>query len=295
MDKIKRFFISNWMRIVAFTLILIFMLGSMTVMAKKFTDPQTYSKTIQSIDEKKLTVLGVSASLAGISTALSSVPGDAASPLAEELMDLSSCLVLVICVLVLEKSLLTVFGSASCYVLFPIACIFALVFLFKRKQIFAAWAIKFAVLGLALLTIVPAAMRISDYIYEVNQVTIEQNVDFDTEDTTAETDANPDEDLPWYNKLWNSVTGAVKDAADAITDMGEKAIEEGKKALSNFTDAVTVFIIAYCAIPVFVVFLFLWLLKILFGINVEIDYSKFSRKKLKEKKKEENHDLALIE
>ena len=295
MEKFKMFLFNNRTRIIAFALILILLLCSVTLLGKIFTNPQTYTRTIQSIDDKKLTVLGVSASLAGISTALSSVPGDAASPLAAELMDLSSYLVLVICVLVLEKSLLTVFGSVSCYLLFPVACAFSLAFILKRNKTLLAWAIKLAVLGLALLTIVPASMRISDYIYEVNQITIQQEEETETESIEPEASDSQNEDLPWYNKLWDTVTGAVQNVADAITDVGETAIEEGKKALSNFTDAVTVFIIAYCAVPVFVVFLFLWLFKILFGIKINADISKLDFKKLRDKRKAKEDPLALSE
>ena len=299
MEKIKSFFTENWIRIIAFTLVLVLMVCSMTVFASIFTDPQTYSKTIQSIDEKKLSVLGVSAAIAGSSTLLSSVPGDAANPLAEELMDLSSYLVIVICVLVLEKSLLTVFGAVSCYILFPIACCFIMAFIIRKKQVFLSWAIKLAVLALALLTIVPCAMKISDYIYEVNQVAIEQDVEMIVEPTETENESQSEEESPWYKKLWDTVTDAVDDAAEAVVDAGKKAIETGKQALSKFTDAVSVFIIAYCAIPIFVVFLFLWLLKILFGIDISINnlnpmqYLENRRQKRRRKKEDKAEITAL--
>ena len=129
MKKLKPFILENWKRVVAFVLILIVMGCSVTVLGKAFTNPQTYSKTIQSIDEKKITVLGVSAAIAGSSTLLTSLPGDATTPVANELMDLSSYLLIVVCILVLEKSLLTVFGAVSCYVLLPIAGFFSLAFI----------------------------------------------------------------------------------------------------------------------------------------------------------------------
>lgn len=287
MKSMKSWFWEHRLRLLALFLIFLLMLCSMTCFARKFTDPQTYSKTIQSIDEKKLSVLGVSAAIAGTSTLLASVPDDATTPLANELMDLSSYLLVVVCVLVLEKSLLTVFGSVSCYVLFPIACLFAMAFIIKEKQIFISWAIKLSVLALALLCIVPVSMRISDYIYEINQVVIEQEVnepDNVAEDTS---ETEPQEEQPWYKKIWNSITNTVQDVAETVTHTAQKAIDSGKDALGKFTDAVSVFVIAYCAIPIFVVFLLLWLLKILFGINISVDVSKFNLNKMHRKHKEE--------
>ena len=287
MKSMKSWFLEHKTRLIALFLVFLLMLCSMTCFARKFTDPQTYSKTIQSIDEKKLSVLGVSAAIAGTSTLLASVPDDATTPLANELMDLSSYLVVVICVLVLEKSLLTVFGSVSCYILFPIACLFAMAFVIREKQIFISWAIKLSVLALALLCIVPVSMRISDYIYEINQVVIEQEVNGSDNVTEDESETEPEEDHPWYKKIWNSITTTVQDVAETVTHTAQKAIDSGKDALSKFTDAVSVFVIAYCAIPIFVVFLLLWLLKILFGINITIDVSKFNLNKIHRKHKEE--------
>ena len=273
MKKIKMFATENKKRYTAFFLVIVFMLCSVSVFAKICTNPETYRKTIQSIDEKKITVLGVSGAIAGAATLLASVPDDATTPLAEKMMDLSTYLIAVVCVLVLEKSLLTVFGAVACYVLFPAACVFALVFIIKSKKVFLSWSIKLSVLALAFLLLVPVSMRISDYIYEVNQVSFEQEAEeiIGSNETESETDEN----LPWYKKLWNTVTEAVKETVDT-------AVEKGKKVLSEFIDAVSVFVIAYCVIPVFVVFLFLWLIKFLFGLKIKTPLDNMKYKQLEE-------------
>ena len=296
MERIKLHITTNWKRIVAFILILVLIGCSVTILGKTFTNPQTYSKTIQSIDEKKITVLGVSAAIAGSSTLLASIPDDATTPVANELMDLSSYLLIVVCILVLEKSLLTVFGAVSCYVLLPIAGFFSLAFIIKKKQALLSWAIKLAVLAIALLAIVPAAMKISDYIYEVNQVKIEQQVDTVIQQSDPETETPSQADNnSWWDKLWNNVSNAVDKAVEAVTDAAQEALEKGKAALNKFTDAVAVFVIAYCAIPIFVIFLFLWLLKILFGININVKPDGLSLKKLGDKKKQEDKELVLTQ
>ena len=273
MKKIKIVLAAKWRETLAVSLVLVVFVCSVTVLANVFTDPNTYRGTIQSIDEKKVTVLGVSAAIAGSATLLAAVPDDSTTPLAEELMDLSSYLVVVVCVLVLEKSLLTVFGAVACYLLIPVACILALFYIVKRNKTTMFWAVKIAVLALAFLAVVPSSMKLSDYIYEVNQISIEQEVEEVEESTES------DEGVPWYKKLWNTVTEAVKNTV-------ESAVESGKNALNKFVDAVSVFVIAYCAIPVFVVFLFLWLFKFLFGLNININVDSFNPKRLRKKRKE---------
>lgn len=231
---------------------------SLTVAADKYTNPQTYSKTIQSIDEKKATVLGVSAAIAGSATLLAAIPDDSTTPLAEELMDLSSYLVVVVCALVLEKSLLTVFGFLTFNIFLPLACILGLIYIISLRKDFLVWALKFLAFALALVLIVPTAMKISDYIYETNQFEIVVD-----EMTPSKEEAVVEEDVPWYKKLWNKVEETVKVGVN-------QALESGKKALNKFIDAVSLFVIAYCAIPILIILLFIWLVKVLFGIKVSL-------------------------
>lgn len=279
--KFKLFLTTNWKRVIAFVLVFTLMVCSVTVLAKKFTDPATYRNTIESIDEKKVAVLGVSAAIAGSATVLASVSGDATTPLAEEMMDLSGYLIAVVFALVLEKSLLTVFGAVACYLLIPIACMLALVFIVNKKGVLFSWTLKLLALAVALLVVVPISMRLSDYIYEINQVSFEQ----DAEEIVAEDDVKQDIDnQPWYKKLWNAVTNAVESTVETV-------VEKGKQVLNEFIDAVSVFVIAYCVIPIVTVFLFLWLLKVLFGLNIKVKPETFSIKRIKKMKKAQSQSV----
>lgn len=284
MERLKLMFVNHWKRISAFALVLGLIACSVTFAAKAFTDPQTYRETIQSIDDKKMMVLGVSAGIAGASTLLAAIPGDSTDSVSKELMDLSGYLLIVICALVLEKSLLTVFGAAACYVLFPLAGLFALTFIVRKKERFMSWAIKLAVLAAAFLVIVPASMRLGDYIVEANGVSFEQ----ETEVVKETSEAESEEQSPWYEELWNGITNTVEEAADA-------AVEECKKLLNGFIDQVSVFVIAYCVIPVFVVFLFLWLLKRLFGLDIKVNHKALDPKRLRGQRMKKVKEKVLVE
>lgn len=284
MKSIRRFFITHWVKVLAFIIALAIIVCSVTLLAKTFTNPQTYKSTIKSIDEKKVTVLGVSTAIAGTATLLAAVPDDATTPLADEMMDLSSYLVVVVLALVLEKSLLTVFGAIACYIIIPLACVFGFLHFVNKNAGFNQWAIKFTVLALIVLCIIPGSMKLSDYIYEVNQVSIEQEVEA-IEDKPKE---ESKKDTPWYKKVWDSVTKAVKKSVDS-------AVEKGKKALNQFIDAVSVFVIAYCAIPIFIVFVFLWFIKFLFGIQFNFNVHTVKPNLMKAKRKEHTEDLSFIE
>ena len=91
---------------IAVALLLAIALLSIFVISKPATSAENYRSTIESIDEKKATVMGITATAAAASTALAAIPGDVTTPIANQIMEISSYLLIVVCVLVLEKSLL---------------------------------------------------------------------------------------------------------------------------------------------------------------------------------------------
>ena len=86
--KIKELFSKDISKkIICIVLLLCIALVSIFVVSKPATSPETYKQTIQSIDEKKGTVMGVSTVAATASTALALIPTDATTPVAEQIME----------------------------------------------------------------------------------------------------------------------------------------------------------------------------------------------------------------
>ena len=248
-------------------------LFSIFVVAKKATSPETYRNTIESIDEKKVTVMGVTATAAIASTALAAVVGDATTPVANEIMDISSYLLIVVCALVLEKSLLTVFGYISFNILIPIACGLFAISVFAKRNLLKILSLKIVVFALVLATVIPFSLKISDLVYETNMSTVKA-LDSKVEGIDSAEDDKKDTKKTWWDNL--------KDKAKEGTT---KVIEKAKELLNNFIDVIALFIIAYCAIPI-IVFLFVILfIKFLFNITIPIPATDklkvFHRKRMK--------------
>lgn len=225
-------------------------LFSIFVVSDKATDPKSYSATIASIDEKKATVTTITASAAAASTALALIPGDVTTPIANQILEISSYLLIVVCVLVLEKSLLTVMGYISFTIIVPLVCGLTAAYTFVKKEILKQLAWKFAILAVMLVTIIPFSIKVSDMMCEVNKTKIEQ-VTIEAEETVEE----DEEEKSWLQ-------GMLDKAKKSAT----KAVEKGKRILNNFIDVIAMFIIAYCAMPLLVVLLMMWVVKILFNI-----------------------------
>ncbi len=243
-------------KLICILLLLAVSLLSIFVVSNYATAPETYKSTIKSIDEKKATVMGITAAAATASTALALIPDDTTTPIANKIMEISSYLLIVVCVMVLEKSLLTVFGFISCNFLIPFACALLGIYTFFKKETLKNIAIKFIVFAILLVLIIPISFEFGDLIYDTNKASIEQILD---ENNSTEITEESTEKTSW----WKNPLKIVK---EFTADIMEKA----KQTLNGFIDTVATFIIAYCAVPVLVVFFMLWLFKVLFGITVHI-------------------------
>ncbi len=253
---------------------------SIFVVADRATDARTYARTIQSIDEKKATVMGVTAAAITASTLIAAIPGDASTPIANEIMDIGSYLLIVVCALVLEKSLLTVLGYLSYNILIPAACAIFIIAILAKKDILKLLSLKIAVFAVVISLIVPFSLRISDLIYEVNQDTITDLVaDIEQNEETEQVEEAPEveeeveaeeENRSWWKITTDKVKDTTNKVKDTVSNGLSKGIDWAKQKLNDFIDAIAVFIIAYCAIPIIVFFVVIWFVKILFGVKISM-------------------------
>lgn len=253
--KFKKICSSGYtVKIVCIALLLVVILLSVTVFSKIASSPESYKRTIESIDDKKEVVMTVTTSATAVSLFLATIPGDATTPIANKIMDLSSYLLIVVCALVLEKSLLTTIGYLSFKILIPLACILLGVYVFSKKRIIGTIALKIIIFALVIVLIIPFSMKVSDLIYEANQATVEQ-LTSGLDQNIAKDDSQKENS--WLDKILNNIK-------EGISDIGENA----KQILNSFIDAIALFIIAYCVLPIIIVLCVVWLINILFKLKI---------------------------
>ena len=248
--------------IVIAVLLLVVALLSFTVVSKYATSTETHSSSIALLDEKKVTAMELTAGVAATSTAISALPGDAATPIAEQVADLTSPLLLVICAIYLEKFLLTTIGFISFKILIPVACVLGAIYLFASKEALRTFSLKLAIFAVAISVAIPASVGVSKLIESTFKETINQtyeNADVVTEEAEKSNEENSEEKS---NKFMNFLKGL----GDEVTDLAHSA----KNALSVFIDAIAVLLITTCVIPILVIFFFLWIIKLIFGLNIDL-------------------------
>ncbi len=232
-----------------------------------FSSPETFAKTVAALDAKRDTVMSLMAASTGSSAAISLLPGDAGTPIAEKLVDLSSDFLIVLAAIYLEKYLLAIMGFASFKVLLPIACaLFAAALLLWNQPTFRVMltrlSAKLALFALAAVMVVPASVWVSSKIEETYQASIDTTIQTAEQTTTAiEESAAEGESTDSANPL--SFLLNMPEELNSLT-------ESARTSLSNFIEALAVMIVTSCVIPILVLLFFLWLAKIILGVNVEL-------------------------
>lgn len=199
-------------------------------------NPKAYSHTIAALDQKEQNVLKLTAGATATSVLITLIPDDIATPLADKLADVAGYLLIVICAVYAEKYLLTITGFAAFRILIPLACIFGIVSLFRKNSWSRQLAVKLVVFAAVAVLVIPVSIRTSEMVEGVYRESIES--------TLEEAEQAQDE----------------VGSQDAI-------MEKAKAIINNYVQAVAIFIVTSCVIPVVVLIFFSWVLRMLFGIN----------------------------
>ena len=243
----------------AIAVLIIIAILSMTVLAGFASSPETYSDTIASLDQKKITVMELTAATLAASTALSAVPGDATTPAANQIADLGKYLMIVVCAIFLEKFLLTVIGHVAFTYILPIACALGIIYVLTGGSSFKNLGVKLAVFSVVITLIIPVSIDIGEMMYATQEEAILHTIE--TANQTEETDEEE-----------SGLRALLSKAANTVSKLTETA----KNTLNNFIDAIALMIITSCIMPIAIVLLGLWMVKLMFGINIDTPIKKIS-------------------
>lgn len=221
-----------------------------------------HNNTIQSLDKKKITVTELTAACTGTSMVLAAIPGDATTPVANKIMDLSSYLLAIIGVIFLEKILLTLTGYVTFTFLIPISCILLGIYIFWKNDMLKNIAIKLSAFGIIIFITIPLSVQISNLIENSYQDTL----------NNAKTDEIIVEEQESDNN--DSLLSKFKEGISNIGDNVSELVKKGEQALSNFIDAIAILLITSCIIPIIVLIFLIWIIKMMFGINISLTNKK---------------------
>ena len=240
----------NWRVMIAIVLSLV----SFFMLSKYASSPETYKKTIASLDDKKATATGLAASATAASVAISAIPSDVATPVADELAELSSYFIIILGAIYLEKFLLTIIGYVVFKFFIPVACILYIIDIVQGSEIFRNIIKKVITISLVVILIIPGSEKISTLIQATYDTSIQETID-----SVSETIKIEEDEEGGISAIW----GKVKDGVSSVYDTV-------KNTLDNFIEAIGVMIVTTCVIPIITMLFFVWVIKFILGVNINL-------------------------
>ncbi|MDO4491857.1 MAG: hypothetical protein Q4B85_12390 [Lachnospiraceae bacterium] len=287
----------NVYKIIRITALLLIMILSIKVVTPIMSEPETYRKTVAELNEKQKTVMAVAAAATVSSIGLAVIPDDSTTPVANKIMDLAGYLVLILCVIVLEKYLLTIVGYAAFHWLIPAACVLLGINTFAKNKTISRMVSKILILCLAMMLVVPLSVRLSDMIEETHQVSIASTIETDSvmeeleeEDAAVEAEAeqmsqekeqDASESGGWLKNAlsnlsdtWDTVVettqNLAENAASTVGNLTDGVVTKAQDMLNDFVETVVVLLVLNCILPVLVLLFLFWVINLIMGIQINL-------------------------
>lgn len=251
-DIMKSF---DYKTILKWILPILICLSSFCMVAQKTSTPKFHEQSIQCLDEKRNTVMTLAASSAAISTAITILPGDTGTPIANGLADLSSKFLFVLGAIYLEKYALTLTCMVTFKYIIPIICLVWLINNVTKWDWLRIICIKIGIMALAMCLIVPCSVKLSKTIEATYETSIQETIDHAN---NIQKKIKKDKD----NKNF------FEKAAEAFSSTAQKYTKMFNQSLNNFMEATAIMIVTSCVIPILVILFFLWFIQTISGMTI---------------------------
>lgn len=216
--------------------------------------------SLKSVEESSDTVMRFSAATLSASLAISALPDDFATPLADSLADMNLYFVAILVVLFLEKILIRYGIQAAFALLIPLACFIGVLFIVTRRNLLKSLAIRLCVLALAAAFVVPCSTHLTGVV---------------ASDLTAYVSDTIEETEGGSGKLHEAMEGGAGDKSifEKLSDLFQTAIRDISDLMLHFQNtirkcmnAIAILILTNCLMPLLTFFFLKWILRELFQI-----------------------------
>jgi len=256
-------------------------LVSIFILSRVASSPEVLGGVRESLDSQQATVSGLALGATGLSALISLVPGDALTPVADQLADVSGWFMVVIAAIILQKILVTVAGTIAFTLVIPLACALGVVYVYTRRESLRSLALRFAVFGLVLCLAVPGSIAVSTaltatYADITAAAQLADETSDDAEPGGSAGEAAPDTDAELDDRnLLESIGDWVARAAENIGDfVGESLAnvneikDEAVNQLNMYMEQFALLVVTACVMPILVMLLFAWIIKLLFSVDI---------------------------
>jgi len=225
-------------------------------------DMKFVRNSMESVEENRNTVMEFSAATLSASLAISALPDDFASPLAESLSDMNIYFVGILVVLFLEKILLRSGIELAFAIMIPLACLLGILSVCIRRNLLKSLAIRLCVLALAVAFVVPCSTYITGIVADellsyVDETIVETNDGAGKLQEAMEDGAG---DKTIFEKMSDLFQTAIHSVSDLMTYF--------QNTIRRCMNSIAILIVTNLLMPLLTFFFLKWILKETFHIAI---------------------------
>lgn len=216
--------------------------------------------SIESVEESSNTVMKFSAATLSTSLAISALPDDFATPLADSLADMNIYFIAILVMLHFEQLLIRYGVKLAFAIAIPVACGIGILAILLKKELLKGIAARVAVLGLAVALVVPCSTHITNYVAADLTAYVENTI-ADTEDGADKLNEAMDggtEEQTIFEKLSDLFQTAINDMSNLMTHF--------QNTIRKCMNSIAILILTNCLMPIVNFFILKWILKESFHI-----------------------------
>ena len=282
---------------------------SLFVFRPMLSRPEQYKHSTSKIDTSIETVIQLATASTLASVAISAIPDDTATPIANQLAELSDIFLAILAVLWTEKLLQPLLGLVSFGLLIPCSCFCLIVYCFdevvyklndKTKSALKSIGIKLLILAILLYTLIPCSLMVSGTIEDMFEDSIQSATNsvleigneitkIDSEEITETIDEQEEKAeggfflFNWIRGAGDAIGNAASSVGNAIGNAASSIItgiggvlDSAKQILTQFIRVVAIKIVIHCLVPAIVLIAYIIIIKNVF--HIKLDSSDISRK-----------------
>ena len=246
---------------------------SFFVVTTKMPETAFVKESMESVEESSDTVMKLSAATLSTALAISALPDDFATPLAQSLSDMNIYFIAILVILFLEKILVRYGIQLAFAVLIPLACLAGVISVVTKKTFLKGFAARLCALALAVAFVVPCSTHITNVVAADMAVYVDSTI-VETEDGADklnEAMEGGDETKTMFEKLSDLLQTAIRDMSDLLLHF--------QNTIRKCMNSIAILILTNCLMPLLTFVILKWILKETFQIVIPMPVAAMKKRR----------------
>ncbi len=236
---------------------------SFFIAARFIPDMGFVKASLERVEDSRDTVMEFSAATLSASLAVSALPDDFATPLADSLADMNVYFVGILVVLFLEKILLKSGIELAFAAMIPLACLLGILSAVTKRQLLRSLAVRLGALALAVAFVVPCSTYLTGVVADELLTYVDETI-AETNDGAGKLHEVMEDDGGGDKTIFEKLSELFQTAVHGVSDL----MAYFQNTIRRCMNSIAILIVTNLLMPLLTFFLLKWILKETFHIAI---------------------------